>query len=309
MTETTPAPSRAALDALRGLSCGDAFGQQWFDFSNSGAEGPPARVATRQPREGTWRWTDDTAMAVVLHRELAAGQGVVDQNRLAAGFAAAYAADPYRAYGGSMHRVLERIGAGEPWQAVTTEQFDGQGSFGNGAAMRVAPLGAYLSADLDAVTEQAARSAEVTHHHPEATAGAVAVAVAAALARRSADHGRPAPTPAEFLSETAARTPDSEVRSGLRIAARFPAATSVAHAASVLGSGYRISAQDTVPFALWTAATHLDDYAEALWATAAGGGDMDTTCAITGGVVASRTGAEPIPKDWLEHQEPLPDLT
>jgi hypothetical protein len=57
------------------------------------------------------------------------------------------------------------------------------GSFGNGAAMRVAPLGAFFADQpLEVVCNQARLSAEVTHAHAEGIAGAIAVAVAAALA-------------------------------------------------------------------------------------------------------------------------------
>jgi ADP-ribosylglycohydrolase len=70
--------------------------------------------------------------------------------------------------------------------SVTRRQFDGMGSWGNGAAMRVAPLGAWFAEDLDTVVAEAIRSAQVTHAHPEAAAGAVAVAVAAALSVRGA---------------------------------------------------------------------------------------------------------------------------
>src|ERR1700751_2066446 len=48
--------------------------------------------------------------------------------------------------------------------------FGGQGSFGNGSAMRVATLRAYFADDLDMVVEQAERSAVTTHCHPEAVA-------------------------------------------------------------------------------------------------------------------------------------------
>jgi ADP-ribosylglycohydrolase len=36
------------------------------------------------------------------------------------------------------------------------------------------------------------------------------------------------------------------------------------------------------------------------------GGDVDTTCAITGGIVAAYTGLDGIPADWLSAREPLP---
>ncbi|MFE5973250.1 ADP-ribosylglycohydrolase family protein [Streptomyces sp. NPDC056460] len=292
----------AALDSLHGLAFGDAFGDRWFGILRR--EGPTALEARTPPPEPLWQWTDDTAQALVLLRELAGGGGTVDQDRLALGLAAAYADDTHRGYGASMHDVLRRIGAGEPWREVVAGQFGGQGSWGNGAAMRVAPLGAWHAADLDVVAEQAARQSTVSHHHPEAVAGAVAVALAAALAARS--RGGPAPARPEFLGDVAARLPDGDVRSGLRIAARMPERTSVRHAAEVLGSGYRMSGPDTVPYALWCAAGHLDDLHEGLWLTVAGRGDIDTTCAITGGVIAARTGVAALPAAWHAAREPLP---
>ncbi|THA81583.1 ADP-ribosylglycohydrolase family protein [Streptomyces sp. A0592] len=294
----------AALDSLSGLAFGDAFGDRWFGILRR--EGPAALEARIVPPEPLWQWTDDTAQAVDLVRELAAGGGTIDQDRFARRLAEAYADDTHRGYGASMHDVLRRIGAGEPWREVVAGQFDGQGSWGNGAAMRVAPLGAWHAADLDAVTERAAEQSVVSHHHPEAVAGAVAVAVAAALATRS--RGGPAPARPDFLGEVAARLPDSDVRSGVRVAARMPAHTSVRHAAEVLGSGYRMSGPDTVPYALWCAAGHLDDLHEGLWSTVAGRGDIDTTCAIAGGVIAARTGTASLPHSWHTAREPLPPL-
>ncbi|MFF3842652.1 ADP-ribosylglycohydrolase family protein [Streptomyces sp. NPDC001930] len=292
----------AVLDSLHGLAFGDAFGDRWFGILRR--EGPEALESRTPPPEPLWQWSDDTAQAVVLVRELADGDGCVDQDRLARGLAAAYADDTHRGYGASMHDVLRRIGAGEPWREVVAGQFDGQGSWGNGAAMRVAPLGAWHAADLDVVAEQAARQSTVSHQHPEAVAGAVAVAVAAALATLS--RGGPAPARPEFLRAVAARLPDSDVRSGLRIAARMPEHTSVRHAAEVLGSGYRMSGPDTVPYALWCAAGHLDDLHEGLWFTVAGRGDIDTTCAVAGGVIAARTGVAGLPAAWHAAREPLP---
>lgn len=53
------------------------------------------------------------------------------------------------------------------------------------------------------------------------------------------------------------------------------------------------------------AARHHDDLAAALWATAEGFGDVDTTCAITGGIVGARTGVDAVPREWLERREGL----
>ncbi|MFI5795814.1 ADP-ribosylglycohydrolase family protein [Streptomyces sp. NPDC051677] len=292
-----PQHAHASLD---GLVMGDAFGDSWFTRSDEPAE---ALWAAREPRPAPWWWTDDSAMAFVLFAHLTA-HGEVRPDDLAREFAAEYGRDPGRKYGPSMHGVLRRIADGEDWRAVTTGQFGGQGSYGNGAAMRVAPLGAWFGGDLAAAREQARLSALVTHAHPEAVAGAVAVAVAAALAAAGA--GSDAPVRAVFLREVAAQVPDGDVRSGLLVAANLPEHTSVRHAASVLGSGTLISAPDTVPFALWAAAGHLNDLPEALWQTVGGWGDRDTTCAIVGGVVAARTGTSAIPTAWRQACESIP---
>lgn len=75
--------------------------------------------------------------------------------------------------------------------------------------------------------------------------------------------------------------------------------------AAVLGCGRRTSAHDTVPFALWSAARGLGDYEAAFWATSQVGGDVDTTCAIVGGVIAGEKAGAP-PAEWLERTEALP---
>jgi ADP-ribosylglycohydrolase len=286
----------AAQAALRGLALGDAFGECWFFKPAAFLD---QAFAQRWLPAPPWFWTDDTAMALslvaVLHEH-----DRVDQDVLARKFAGAYAYDPHRKYGASMHDVLAGIRAGEPWQEATARQFGGIGSWGNGAAMRAAPLGAWFADNLDLVVEQASHSASVTHAHPEAAAGAVAVALAAALnARRVAG--------AAMLTAVASRTPASQVREGIERAARIPLQASPHAAAAILGCGLQVSAMDTVPFALWCAAGHPDDLVEALWTTVLPGGDLDTTCAIVGGVVAARTGLRAVPADWLAACEPLPD--
>jgi ADP-ribosylglycohydrolase len=144
----------------------------------------------------------------------------------------------------------------------------------------------------------------VTHAHPEATAGAVAVAVAAAWAWRS--RGNIPPQPQEFLNHVLQFIPDSEVARGVHRARDLDRETPVRIAAATLGNGSKISAQDTVPFVLWSSAQHLDNYEEALWHTVSGFGDMDTTCAMVGGIVAMYTGVDGIPAEWRRNREALP---
>ncbi|WP_369410575.1 ADP-ribosylglycohydrolase family protein [Kribbella orskensis] len=51
----------------------------------------------------------------------------------------------------------------------------------------------------------------------------------------------------------------------------------------------------------------VTDYEQAFWTTAGAGGDIDTTCAIVGGIVAAHVGFDGLPEHWRASCEPLPD--
>jgi ADP-ribosylglycohydrolase len=196
-----------AAHALDGLSVGDAFGERFF---GSGI----ALIESRGMPASPWRWTDDTAMALGIMEELHR-LGHIDRDALARVFARRWYEQPARGYGAGAHRILEAIHQGAPWWSVSRSAFGREGSKGNGAAMRVAPLGAV----------------------------------------------------------------------------------------ALLGNGSEVTAPDTVPFSLWCATRHLNDFSEALWETVSGRGDRDTTCAIVGGIVAAA--GTVIPPAWLAAREPL----
>jgi ADP-ribosylglycohydrolase len=166
--------------------------------------------------------------------------------------------------------------------------------------MRVAPLGGYFYHDLQRVVQEAQLSAVVTHAHPEGQAGAIAVAVAAAIAANV-----PHPQGRDFLESVLEFVPESVTKNRIRLAMNIPP-DALLQAIQTLGTGIEVSAQDTVPFCLWNAAYHLEDFESALWQTAKGPGDCDTTCAIVGGIVA--LSAQDIPAQWLKHREPLPSI-
>lgn len=159
-----------------------------------------------------------------------------------------------------------------------------------------------FAGDPAEAARQAELAARVTHTHPEAVAGAVAVAVAAALAANVAEP----PAPDDFVDIVMRATPEGRVRDGLRAARGLARVDSAEIAAHELGNGSRVSAWDTVPFTVWSAARALDDYEHAFWTTARAGGDVDTTCAIVGGIVAARVGMAGLPPRWIAASEALP---
>ena len=96
--------------------------------------------------------------------------------------------------GGSLTRLLRRYFEAYPqagyggtfmgWAA--SQQDEPYNSWGNGSAMRVSPVG-FAFGKLSEVMDEARRSAEVTHDHPEGIKGAQALAAAVFLARKGAD--------------------------------------------------------------------------------------------------------------------------
>jgi ADP-ribosylglycohydrolase len=288
-----------AYQSLEGLSCGDAFGERFFLPDAVVRFLIPQRAVPAPP----WFYTDDTMMALGLVATLEK-YGTIEQEYLATRFAADY--EPSRGYGEAMHTMLPKLRRKpSSWQSEAQSLFRGEGSFGNGSAMRVAPLGAYFADDPDELVDQAERSAVVTHCHAEAVAGAIAVALAAGIAVEAGT--RPDPlTPRDFLERVCAKTPASAVRRGIQKAIELPAETTVDAAVAALGNGLRVSAPDTVPFALWASAHHQHCFEDALWTTVSGLGDRDTTCAIVGGIVVMSAGAGSVPKLWLENRESLP---
>ncbi len=287
------------MTSLDGLSVGDAFGQLLSTNARS-----VRRILESGGLPGPrWWHTDDTQMAMAIVEELAFNRGIIPVS-LAHRFAMRYLADTGRGYGKGARLQLEQIAAGEPWEKTSSAAFGGRGSMGNGGAMRVAPIGAWFANDLDRVADESRRSAIVTHAHPEGVAGSIAVAIAAAAVWRSRD--LPVDQARRELWETVMKTTSAgETLEGIRKAFNVPPSMAPEFAARLLGSGFLVTAPDTVPFALWCAARHLGDYREALIAALEGDGDCDTNCAIVGGIVALRVGRDGIPGEWLQSREPL----
>ncbi len=289
--------SERARLSLQGLSVGDAFGQQFF------IPGVVEKADRENLPPSPWNYTDDTEMAMGIIQVLEKN-GEIDQDLLAITFAERYVAEPWRGYGAGAMKLLRDINKGADWKKLSKDMFGGSGSYGNGGAMRVPPLGAWFANDVQETIRQAILSAEVTHAHKEGQVGTVAIALAAAWAWQRNKNGNSAP-PTEMIPWILEHLEKSEVRSRIEYVATFPMDAWAFTVASQVGCGDQLSAQDTVPFCLWLAAAHIDNFCEAMWIAARVGGDIDTNCAIVGGVIALSVGHSGIPENWKKHRESL----
>ena len=291
--------ARAVL-SLHGLAIGDGIGEMMFSRPEKAFD----MIMEGQLPAGPWWHTDDTEMAISIVETLRL-LGFVHQDTLARQFAWRFEKEPDRGYGSGARRQLRSILEGVSWRDSARDAFSGMGSLGNGSAMRVAPLGAWYADDLDQVVSEARASAMVTHMHQEGVAGAIAIAVAAAMAwRLRGQSGGDAVK--EFINEIHQRTPDGETRRGIESAFRCRQFESPQSASRILGNGSGITCPDTVPFTIWAAAKHLGNFLKAIAATASVGGDVDTNCAIVGGIVALSLKDLSLPDEWLKEIEKLP---
>jgi ADP-ribosylglycohydrolase len=197
------------------------------------------------------RFTDDTVLTV------ATAEALLGDGDYAGGYRRYGHAYPNAGYGGGFYRWLLNEDAG-PYN-----------SWGNGAAMRVSPVGFALDT-VDKVLVEAARSAAVTHNHPEGIKGAQATALAVFLARSGADK--------------------ESIRS--EIEDRF--GYDVSRSLDAIRPTYRfdISCQGSVPETM-IAFLESTDYQSAVRNAVSLGGDADTMACIAGGIAQAFYGAVP----------------
>lgn len=293
-----PEPN-AALACLRAIAIGDAFGESFF--------GPRTEVlqaiAQRQVPTTTWEFTDDTIMAAAVYLVLTEHKEILP-DALAAVFARFYQQDPDRGYGATARRMLRTPSFAKDWEELAKAAFDGMGSMGNGAAMRAGPIGVFFYDDLPKVLAMAQRSAIVTHTNQEAIVGAQAVAIATALATR---HGRKEDhfSAEAFIQDIIAALPSSDTRSKIKKSLSVSPTYHIDTVRAMLGDGTRMLAQDTVPFAIWCAAHHLEDFEAGLWKAVAMLGDRDTICAIVAGIIGMSAPKITVPFAWQASVEPI----
>jgi diguanylate cyclase (GGDEF)-like protein len=280
-----------ALLSLAGLSVGDGFGQSLY--------GPETKnlILNRELPAAPWYWTDDTQMAISVVEELKL-RDWIDQDYLARRMAWRYNTDSGRGYGPGTRRTLERIANGEYFRSVAG-LFPNGGSFGSGGPARSIPIGGFYDGSPSKAAREARLVSAITHLHPEGLAGSEAVAAAASIAAKD-NHF----TGTAFLKEVSRFVSNSQVRDGILRAINIPP-NELQKAILELGTDNPFTVMSTVPFALWCAAHHLNDFEGALWSAASGLNPRDTICAMVGGIVA--LSCERIPQEWLKRCEPLPD--
>jgi len=196
------------------------------------------------------RFTDDTVLTVAVAEALLHRRDYVEV------FREYYARYPNAGYGGSFHQWARSLNP-QPY-----------GSWGNGSAMRVSPVGWFFGSLEEAIVE-ARRSAEVTHNHPEGVRGAECVAACIVLAGQGASR-----------EQLRALVEDRFYRLQWTL--------------DELRAGYTfdVSCTGTVPVAV-LAVLESTDFESAVRLAVSLGGDSDTLACISGSIAEALYGGVP----------------
>lgn len=236
-------------------------------------------------------YTDDTQMAIGVAETLSEC-GQIDEAVLCRQFVANY--DPSRGYGMGARVVLEAMELGRDYQAVAANYFPG-GSFGNGAAMRVAPVGVFFQHDHGKLLENAERQSLPTHVHPLGIDGARLLALAAALAAEGGDFDR-----SSFFSTLIESCQTKQFRDRMQLAA------DTEETKQLLRLGNGIAALESVPTAIACFALSPNDYLATIDNAIFLGGDTDTIAAMAGALSGARLGIGGIPRNLINAMEQTP---
>jgi poly(ADP-ribose) glycohydrolase ARH3 len=290
----TSARTGIATGVLLGTFLGDAVAARWEGADAVTLDRARQRLATSLEAE-TLTYTDDTQLALALAEHLCEHPDV-EPAELAATFLEHF--EPHRGYARGMFGIVEAWRSGQDVADAARSVFP-EGSFGNGAAMRVAPVGVVWD-DPFVAAAAAQRQAVLTHAHPIGIDGAVVQACAVALAARQGVFA------VADVPVVAAMCETSEMRRALAVAADpslSPEAVGLPGVAATIGTG--VLADQSVPAALWVAA-HADDVADAVLLSLALGGDADTIAAMACAVLGAAQGPDALPAHWVRKLEDGP---
>jgi poly(ADP-ribose) glycohydrolase ARH3 len=279
-------------DRFRGLMAGTAVG----DCVGRPYEG---RRATEEQIEGLMGgvpppliYTDDTAMTIALAESLLECDGF-EGAHMSMRFATQYRESPHRGYGSGITRIFEQVLSGVDWEEASRSQFGGSGSFGNGSAMRVAPVALWAHPDIEETARLAAETSRVTHTHPIGVDGAVVQAVAAHHALILEPGAQPDVD--ALLTDLNRWVHTPEFGDALRALPGLVEEPDDERAISLLGNG--IAADRSVVTALYCYLTG-DTFTDVIRRCLRVGGDTDTIAAMAGAQAGARFGLEVIPPRW-----------
>jgi len=276
------------LGALVGTGVGDALGAP---FEGWPWVKPEVVEAVTEKRK-VLTYTDDTHMMIGVAESLVRIGGFNGED-MAQTFVRNYELEPFRGYGPGPPHIFRLIRAGAPWDEVAQRLYHG-GSYGNGSAMRIAPIGVLYHHNLIVLGEVAYKSSQITHAHRLGKEGAALQAYAIALATNLEPLG--AFDRGDFLAKLINYVREGVYREKLNRIEGLLSQPDKGKVITELGNG--IEAFNSVTTAIYCFLSQPRSFAQAVLHAISLGGDTDTIGAMTGAISGAYLGIESIPDRW-----------
>jgi len=257
----------------------------------------------KPPRKKIFYYTDDTAMTRSVAQSLIHSNGFNEVD-MAKKFVKEYFKEPHRGYGGNVVNVFKELKESRfvDVYAPASTQFNGSGSYGNGGAMRVAPVALFYK-NVTEMMEVAKKSALITHSNPLGCNGTVLQCLAV---YRALHHDKTSPLQSttfvdNLIKDIETVDENSEYESAL-IKVKDLEIDNVSKKSVVSKLGNDISAYKSVPTAIYCflRETTFEDtlhYAISL------GGDTDTIASMAGAIAGAYYGEKEISSNMMKYCE------
>lgn len=225
------------------------------------------------------QYSDDTQMSLMVAESLVDNKGFNPED-LAGRYVDWIVSGRARGYGKTTLLAIHNLLEGKSYAESGVP-----GSYGNGTAMRAAPIGVYFRDDLEQVIEVCKIDSGITHASEEAEAGSIAIAFTAALAAQDDME--------DLLERVHSVLPNSKVKSIIYSLGSLIDARHIPAASALRVLGTKADVRQTVPAALYCF-LKFDNFHDAILAAIKAGGDTDTTAAIVGGLFGAKLGMKAI---------------
>ena len=281
------------LGCMIGSALGDALGELAFRYRHKQS------LIFQLQKLPKLRYTDDTAMAIGLAESIIKSGGLDLQN-LGTTFKDNFQKEPWRGYGPGPPIVFTKATqTGLTYAEAAQTLFGGQGSFGNGAAMRVAPAGLFFYSSSN-LYQMASLSASVTHAHPLGRDGAAVQAKAVSLAvNLSPEKSLPC---SSFLKSLINFAQTQELKEKLKMIEKL-IETDLSPSKAAQQLGRSVAVHESLPFAIYSFLRNNRSFQECVFCAILNGGDRDTLGAMAGAISGAYLGIESIPQFWREKLE------
>ena len=281
------------LGSMMGSAIGDAIGEVAFYY--------PEKKSLYEmiDRLGKLVYTDDTTMAIGLAESLLQEKGV-DQPRLGDTFSRYFFREPWRGYASGPPQIFSMVRqGGVSYVEAAKSLYEGTGSLGNGAAMRISPLGLFFH-NSDRLYEEACASAEVTHAHPVGKDGAAVQAWAIGQAVRL-DPEKEFPKE-RFIQNLIAFSRTPEIQEKIKLIQRS-IREEVSPEMAAFRLGKSVAVDESMPFAVYSFLRYPKSFEDCLLCSILNGGDRDTLGAMACAISGAFLGIEAIPQSWRDKLE------